>query len=785
LMTAQWRAGRQHEALATFQRVRSVFAEELGLEPSPWLRSIEASIISQMAPVLSAPAGRSGPAARPSPVAGAARGSSRLVGREGVLAELGRSLRELPLITLVGPGGIGKTRLAEELLARHAGDFTDGGVFVDLASVTVVGSVVPTLAAALTVRPEPDRPLEDAVVAALRPRSLLLVIDNCEHVLDAVAPLLDRLWREAGSVRTLATSRSPFGIEGEQVWPVAPLEPRTEGVELFCARATAADVGFAASSTDRDAIADLCVQLDGLPLAIELAASRVRAFGVGQVAAQLLGSRALDVVAPGRRRSDRHQTLRHAIRWSYDLLAPSEREVLRSLSVFVGTFDLDGVSKVAQAGAAGSIVAADAVATLVDRSMLQRVESDRGPRYSMLETLRQFAEDELDAAGDTERLRRAHVRYYVEVVEAERRRAWSDEEDEAWRRLAVEWPNIRRAFESATDAADAALVGRLSAGLALYCLFSGNIEAGPWAARAVGTGFLAGHPAELAARGLWGIHAYWIAGDLPETGRAVGRWTPPTPVAGTGAFHLVAFMRAQALAERAEAARISCAWAELPGVAEPDWTVLAAAVRAYDELWLSGSPAEAAPWCDRALKLAEQLGSPTLVGYVLLCKAQIVGEAEPNRAIELVQRAGLALERLPVTGWTAIAPLVYLGAAHLLAGDQEKAVVTTIEALERSREQRFRQGARSALWAAAVCLARAGREEHALRIAGGSGDHAGRSSLGVAEELDRIFGDRWRSPLDDGTGKRPVDLLEAVDDALDGLVELRGGGPTCGRGSSC
>ncbi|MFN0027947.1 MAG: BTAD domain-containing putative transcriptional regulator [Acidimicrobiales bacterium] len=765
LMTAYWRAGRQADALDAYQRARALMVEELGVEPSAELRRVEAAVLAQDTAVL----GVVEPRVTPLSLSHQRSGSTGLIGRAASLDSLSAALSVLRLITLVGPGGIGKTRLADELLARATARFPDGCHFVDLSTLSNPAGLAAVVAAMLGVSELADVAPQDALAQALLDQSILLVIDNCEHVIDAAAALIDRLIRGTRRIAIVATSRAPLGLAIEQVWPVEPLDARTEGVELFCARAHAADVTFQASDDERAVIGELCARLDGLPLAIELAASRVRAFGATAVAQQLTSAELLDV-SSGRDRPERHRSLRRAMGWSYDLLTPSERALFDAASVFVSSFDLASIAVVG--GLDGDLArAAELVTALINKAMLVRVDSGGAPRFAMLETLRQFAAEQLDGRQETDQRRWAHAAHFTTVAEAARRQTWSADEPHAWAAITENWPNTRLAFQTAVQTKDCELIGRLCKALAFYGLFAGNSELGVWARDAVEAGILNGHPSEAAARGAWGIHAYWILGDLAETGRAVGDWSRLRDAAGNAPFHLAAFMRAQAVGGGVLANEISRAWSEQPGE-DADSMVLAPAVRSYYALWLQDPRVDAAEWCERALKLAVRSRAPTLLSYVLVLKAQIVGVDRPSDAIELTERAVDVLEPLPVVGWIAIAPLGYRMAALVLGSERHIAVAATVEVLERSRSQRFRQGARMGLWAAAVCLAHAGRAEEGLALARRSGAHVGRSSLGLNRELDRLYGDGWHGTLDGHAAEHSSELLDAVDAAIDALTSL-------------
>ena len=766
LMIALWRCGRQAEALAAYQRARRWLQDELGLEPSRELRELELDILQGTPSVPEAACLSTVPK-------GIVRVSTGFVGRVVVLDELADAATRLRLITLVGPGGIGKTRLASEFVARNQHRFKEGSAFVDLASVTSSGNVGSAAAAALGITPQPGRPLSEAIGEALSDRALLLLLDNCEHVIDQAAALAQAILSSTSAVTVVATSREPLGLHNEQVWPVAALDPRTEGVTLFCARARAADAGFRPGPADLDAIGDLCVRLDGLPLAIELAASRVRAFGAIALAGQLVGPALLDLAA-GRGRADRHHTLRQTMAWSFDLLDPPEQRLFCALSTFVGTCDLEAIRKIGAPDQPAVTVLA-LVASLVEKSLLSRIDTPTGVRYAMLETLRQFGLDRLGHGDDARQLRRGHALHYGTVVEAQAARGATAAEPAAWRALEADWSNIRLAFQTAVAEQDPALVGRLCRSLAWYSLFSGNGEVGPWAAQAVAAGFLTDQAAEAEARGVWAIHAYWIIADLTETIRALGTWPLHNGTVSAPSHQLAAFMWAQAVADRSLADRVSATWAHQAGAEEdgdPAARVLAPAVRAYYGLWLGDPMVDPASWCDEALVRAERLGAPSLLTYVLVCRAQIEGDADPLAAIMLADRAVTVAGELGATGWIAIAPLAYRMAAHVRAGHQRLALEDTIETLTRSRQQRFRQGARFGLWSAAVCLHRAGRAEAALAVARGAGAHVGRSSLGLDRELDGLFGERWRISRQDAGPEHPDELLDTVDETLALLKHL-------------
>lgn len=466
LMLALYRSGRQAEALAAYQRVRRVLVEELGLEPGEELQELEASILRQD-PNLAARAPASGRRSNlPAP-------ATALIGRELELAAVTGLLRrgDVRLLTLTGPGGTGKTRLAIEVASALASELEDGVVFVDLAPITDPGLVAATVARALGVG-EGSLPVLDSLRRGLRDASLLLVLDNFERV-DEAAPLVSELLAAAPTLRVLATSRAVLRLSGEHEYAVPPLRApaaeardveglaRNEAVALFTARAAAARHDFRLTEQNAGAVAEICRALDGLPLALELAAARIKLLSPAALLGRL--EQRLDVLIGGPRDVPaRQRTLRATIDWSYDLLEPTDKQLFAALAVFAGGFTLDAAAAVC--GAAPHTFVA-----LVDRSLVQGEEAGAGdPRFRMLETVREYARERLEAGSDAEELRRRHAAYFLDLAEEAGRVLWQPvqgpERGGVLDRLEADHDNFRAALEWA-DQHDAETGLRLSAGL--------------------------------------------------------------------------------------------------------------------------------------------------------------------------------------------------------------------------------------------------------------------------------------------------------------------------------
>ena len=339
-----------------------------------------------------------------------------LVGRERELTELRELLANTRLLTLTGSGGIGKTRLAQALGLRIEAEYADGGVFVDLAPVSDQARVTHAMAQALGVRETRDRPLLETVHAHVGSRQLLVVLDNCEHVLPGAARLADILIRNCPRLRILATSREALRIHGETAWPVPPLV-QDEARALFIERARGAQATLHFTPQDTAVIGDICRRLDGIPLAIELAAVRVAALGVTQTADRLADR--LHLLSGGSQfDTPRHQTLRAAIGWSFALLSDQERRLFERLAVFIGGWNLTTAEAVCAWGILESRDVLTILANLVDKSLVVAEDRAGNMRYRLLETIRDYASEQLEASGQTAEARRRHATYFRSLAEA-------------------------------------------------------------------------------------------------------------------------------------------------------------------------------------------------------------------------------------------------------------------------------------------------------------------------------------------------------------------------------
>ena len=441
--------------------------------------------------------------------------STEFVGRGVEMAELEKALAESRMVTLTGVGGVGKTRLAVQVAADVLPSFPDGAWIAELGGTRDAAAIEEAACTALGVPQQPGEAIRESLTSFLHNKRLLLVLDNCEHLLDPASKLADEILRRAQGVTVLATSREPLRVGGEHVVAVPSLglpdedalalaQAESDAVHLFVQRAQSARSGFSLNQDNAQAVFQLCRRLDGIPLAIELAAARVRSMAPSEIAARL--DQRLRLLTGGARTAvDRHQTLRRAIDWSYDLLEPEERTLLGRLAVCAGGLDLAAAEEMGSGGSIDSLDVDDLLGRLVDKSLVTSVDMGDTTRYRMLETVREYALERFEATGETAQMRGRHAGHYA-LFATQAGQGLKGPDERTWlKAVEEELDNLRTAVDwsLASEGAEAALT--IIAALGLQGLrIKRSISS--WAAMAVDSPkaqSLSSFPVALAVHGWW------------------------------------------------------------------------------------------------------------------------------------------------------------------------------------------------------------------------------------------------------------------------------------------
>ncbi len=615
LVLALYRSGQQPQALDVFRRVRGRLRRELGCDPSPALRRLR-SRVDAHDPCLDAPL--------PTPPGNLPAEVSSFIGRAVERAELSTLLDDARLVTLTGPGGVGKTRLTLHAAYETRNGYPGGTWWVDLSSASSRGDVPAAVAAALRA----DEPTVAAVVAALGVRRALVLLDGCEHVLDDVRILAEQVLRDCPRVRILATSREPLGVVGEHVLEVPPLDA-SSAVQLFAERARAVDRTFTMTADDAVTVGQICRRLDGLPLGIELGAARVRALPLDEISHQLEQGLQL-LVAP---RSGRHGSLEETIGWSYELLCQPHRATLRRLSTFAGSFTLDTAARLCPQPE----VAVRLVADLTERSLLSAVGHGR---YRMLDTVRAFASARLVEAHERDAAHLAHATAFTELVEALAARMHTRDEGDTIRRLEAELDNLRAAHAWACSNGLADLALRLPYALRWFAYWTTCVEVYAWADKAARIFASSGHPLLSEVTGLAAVGAsYRDADDVELLAR---RATEIARRTGRDGSVLAVFALTRRTLHRGELGRCLSLATHLIDLAERYGDPTAARlwrVGRLVTLAYAGRRDEAAAELTTLRARLRHEPSPSLRAWTLYGCGEVLSEQSPDQALRSLREA--------------------------------------------------------------------------------------------------------------------------------------------------
>jgi predicted ATPase/DNA-binding SARP family transcriptional activator len=691
------------------------------------------------------------PAASPAPAAAPRSTNLRaeltsFVGRDGELSEVGRLLGASRLTTLTGPGGAGKTRLAIEAARAQLGAMPDGVWLVELAPVTDPGEVAQTALATLGLRetgllansrlraPVPEESAEPLgrLVAALSGKRVLLVLDNCEHLVEAAAAVADRILGACPTVRIVATSREPLGITGERLWPVEPLAlppddaevataARCAAVRLLADRARAVRPGFEVSDANLAAVVRICRALDGMPLAIELAAARLRAMAPDEVAARL-DDRFRLLTGGSRTALPRHQTLRAVVDWSWELLSEPERALCRRLAGFAGGATLEAAEQVCSGGPVARADVLDLLTALVDKSLLVvRQDADGGTRYRMLETIRAYGQERLAEADEREPVRAAHAAYFRGLAERAEEHLLAREQLRWLSRLAADHDNLHAALRAAVVAGDTSTAVGLLGRLGWYWWLRGHKIEGFELAETVfampGTG--PDGPPDEALAVAYATSALLAIDGAHDSARAV-TWfdaaaaLTPGPVPEHPVLRMVHPMHALFRMVQAEQASASMDVLDASVEDPHPWVAATARImRGHLELNFGRQHAQAEADFHAALDLYRSVGERWGTGFALSSLAMLLSwRGEYATAVAYIEEAVASVTELGVAEDQA---QFQVRLAHLwwLLGEPDRAKA----ALAEAQRNAYRVGLSEAWYFVALASAELARHEGDMALA--------------------------------------------------------------------
>jgi predicted ATPase/class 3 adenylate cyclase len=560
--------------------------------------------------------------------------TTSLIGRESEVTEIQAAVKAHRLVTLTGVGGVGKTRLAVEVASRLADEYPDGVWFFELAAVADPAAIPDAVAAVLGITQQPGKTVSESVAAALEGRVRLLVIDNCEHVLSAAADLIEAIVAQSETVKILVTSREGLGVADEQLWPVPSLDVGagvdSAAVNLFVERAHSVAPRFSMAPTDEaEAVVEICARLDGIPLAIELAASRMASMTASEVRDRL--DQRFRLLVGSRRGLERHHTLRHAVAWSYDLLDDTEQALLHRCSVFAGGFDLQ--SACAVMGSDDDFATLDLLDALVRKSLLIADRSSGRTRFSIFETIRQFAEEQLVACGEASEIRAAHSRYFA-GREADILALWdSPRQRDAYDWFSVELANLRAAFRWAADHGDLDTAATIATFAASLGELVESYEPIAWTEELLEPARAVDHPRLATLYVL--ASACWVVGRIEE---AVGYAEAGQTVIGSGGevpFGNEGMLSVVYLVIGQPERCVEWCRAQLARGRDTHTFTRSSLVVALPH---AGAGAAARAAADGLIDAAEATHNPYALAFALQAYGFAFGDADPVRALDALRR---------------------------------------------------------------------------------------------------------------------------------------------------
>lgn len=697
--------------------------------------------------------------------------TSSFIGRESELDEVQTAVKSHRLLTLTGVGGVGKTRLALEVARRLADEFPDGVWVFELAAVTDPAALPDAVAAVLGITQQPGKTMTESLAAAMEGTIRLLVIDNCEHLREAAADLVDAILAQSATVRILATSREGLRVADEQAWLVPSLEvgggTASAAVALFVERARGEASHFSvAAPDDLAAVVEICRRLDGIPLAIELAASRMASMTAGEVRDRL--DQRFRLLVGSRRALERHHTLRHAVAWSFDLLDDTEKTLLERCSVFTGGFDLQSACVVAGFDDADDLAVLDLLDALVRKSLLVADLSSGHTRYSMLETIRQFAEEQLVARGQASEIRSAHSRYFA-GREADIMALWdSPRQREAYDWFTAELANLRTAFRWAADQGELDSAVALAVCAASLGVWVEQYEPMAWAEELIESARRAKHR-RLA-------HLYVVASQCYAAGRlddAVEYLDASRQLTESGDFDEVPYEGQYSSGIVYTHAGQSERWAQLCRSAIERGTGPLTVTRAclVMAFYFLGNGDEAMAASQGLLAAADAARSPSTACFALLAHGLAYYEADPAVAYNALRRSlAIAQESGNRQMESASASTVLLAASTY--GDPIESFETLLVLIRRYYDVGNTALLRNPLAILASLLDRLGHHEQAAIISGSAASDFSRASYpqlntAITHLRDVLSAQTYESLARTGETMTTADIVAYSNDQID------------------
>ncbi len=687
LMLAQYRSGRQADALGTYRQLRQRLVEELGVDPGPALQAVHQQILAGDTDGQVAERGVGAPQGSALPRGLVShrlhprllRRATSFINREQEVAQVIAALGEGPLVTLTGVGGVGKSRLAFEIARREEKRFGEGVRICELAPVDHAEAVGHAIAAAVGLRYQQGSDIAESVIEYLRLRELLLVVDNCEHLVEAAAEMVGRIVAHCAGVSVLVTSRQPLGIDGERIVVVAPL-PVADATRLFADRARASRPDFNLTQQPVGAVAEICRRVDCLPLGVELAAARMRLMSSLDMVRRL--DRVHLVRGGVRGMLPRQQSLTSTIAWSYRLLTDCEQALFMRLCVFAGGFELEAAHSVWAVDGAREPDTLELLAGLVDKSMVIVGSASDRTRYGVLETLRAFGRERLHEQGVHDRYALRHAVYYCELAERAAVGLQGVDERDWVERMLPDYDNLRAAFEHAMANDDIDLALRLVTSLAELLGLRVGYEVTLWAERVIAVAD-PDHPlfaaaVGTAARGAWNRGDYACARSLAALadGGVPGRGSPRMCYPGDALVDVALF--------EGDTQHALVYWDREVARARRDGDLIRLVLAVFSSaVWhgVLGVPEAALPDAREAVQVADVTGNPTARSMAYFALGYLLKKSEPDRALELFDEAARLAEAVQNFWWHGIA-LQEAAANRAVHGDPATAARMFIEVLD-------------------------------------------------------------------------------------------------------